>query len=367
MKRVTKILPLLLILSGTQLAIAQKINLTYTVKSVDSSHVFDYKAISDKQMQEMSDEKFLQNIPFKNITSIEDNINRKFEKVIFNHTVYYSKLLAEGYFKLYQIEVDSKPVYLIYSKNDTVILEKNDSVIDQSIKIDRKYNRKLVVLCKDYPDLWEKAGRISFKKNDLQYLIAALNDKYYGNTDRKKEKNRADFLDVSLKGVLHEKRRGIALDVLMSHYFLEASPNISFRYGLRMSYLEETEFFPELFSGWTQTGPDRIPHKIYVYKDHDETMRAKVFEIPLGINFEITNSKVTPFFYAGLSPTLYFRKITRTDSPVVDKDDVITLNAFAAAGLKFKLTKNLNVLSEYSLELRRGLNLEVGVEYFFNL
>lgn len=367
MKRVTKILALLLILSGTQLAIAQKINLTYTVKSIDSSHVFDYKAISDNQIQEMSDKEFLQNIPFKNIASIEDNINRKFEIINFNHKVCYSKLLAEGYFKLYQIEVDSKPVYLIYSKKDTVILAKNDSVINQSIKRDRKYNGKLVVLCKDYPDLWEKAGRISFNKNDLQSLITDLNDKYHGNIDRKKENSRVDFLDVSLKGVLHETRRGIMLDVLMSHYFLEASPNISFRYGLRMSYLKETQFFPELFSGWTQTGPDGIRHKIYVYKDHDETMRAKVFQIPLGINFEITNSKVTPFFFAGLSPTLYFRKITRTDSPEVDKENRIVLDAFAVAGFKLKLNNNLNVLSECSLENYRGLNFEVGVEYFFNL
>lgn len=357
----------LLILSAIQLTTAQKINLTYKVKNTDSLYVFEDNAFSDKNIQTKSDRIFSKNIPNKNIISIEDNINRRFDKTNFNNITYYSKLLNEGYFNLYKLEVNNKPTYLIYSKSDTLFLEKNDSVVNQTIKKDRKYNGKLVVLCKNYPDLWEKAGKVNFRKEDLQNLISVLNDKHSGNSIRKQEKSRFDYLGLSLKGRLQENKTDIMLDILMSHYFLNISPNFSFRYGLRANYLKQTEFFPELFSGWYYAGSDGIYHKIYAYRDHYETMSAKIFELPISVNFEITNSKITPYFYVGLSPTLGFRKITRTDSNEINDISILNLNAFLAAGVKLKLTNNFNILSEYKFDINKGLNLVCGVEYYFKL
>lgn len=356
----------LLILSAIQLNTAQKINLTYKVKNTDSLYVFEDKAFSDKKIQTKSDKIFPKYIPTKNIISIKDNINRRFDKINFNNITYYSKLLNEGYFNFYELEVNNKPVYFIYSKNDTLILEKNDSVVNDTIKIDRKYISKLVLLCKDYPDLWEKAGKVNFRKEDLQNLISALNDKHSGNIIRK-ERNRFDYLGLSFKGMVQKNKTDIILDVLMSHYFLNLSPNFSFRYGLRAKYLLQTEFFPELFSGWYYTGEDGIRHKIYTYRDHYETMSAKVLEIPLSVNFEITNSKITPYFYGGLAPALFIRKITRTDSDDIDNFSVLNLNAFAAAGIKLKLTNSFNILSEYKFDLNNGLNLVFGIEYYLKL
>lgn len=357
----------LLILSAIQLTTAQKISLTYKVKSADSLYVFNDNAFSDKNIQTKSDKIFSKTIQNKNIISIEDNINRRFDKTDFNNIRYYSKLLNEGYFNLYQIEVNNKPIYFIYSKNDTLILEKNDSVVNQTLKKDRKYNGKLVLLCKDYPELWEEAGKVNFKKKDFQNLISVLNEKYSDNNIRRQENNRIDYLSLSLKGMLQKSKTDIMLDVLMSHYFLNISPNFSFRYGFRANFLQQTEFFPEFFSGFYYAGSDGIRHEIYVYKDHYETMSAKIFELPISVNFEITNSKITPYFYLGLSPTLGFRKITRTDSNEINDISILNLNAFSAAGVKLKLTNNFNILSEYKFDLNKGLNLELGIEYFLKL
>ena len=356
-----------LILSAIQFTTAQKINLTYKVKSNDSLYVCKDNAFSEKDIQSKSDKIFLKNIPNKNIISIEDNIDRKFDKINFKNNTYYSKLLNEGYYNLYVLDVNNKPVYIIYSKTDTLILEKNDSVVNQSIINDRKYNGKLVLLCKDYPDLWEKAGKIRFRKEELQNLISDLNGKHSGNNIRKQEKNRFDYLGLSLKGIVLKNYTDISLDVLNTHYFLDISPNLSFRYGLRANYINQTQFFPALFSGWYYTGPDGIEHKVYVYKDHYETLTAKVLEIPFLANFEITNSIITPYLYGGLSPTVIFRKITRTDSDIIDDIGIINLNAFAAGGVKLKLTNGFNVLSEFKLDLNRGFNIALGIEYYFKL
>lgn len=357
----------LLILSAIQFTIAQKINLTYKIKSNDSLFVIEDNAFSEKDIQTKSDKLFLIDIPNKNIISIEDNIGRRFDKINFNKNTYYSKLLNEGYFNLYVLDVNKKPVYIICSKTDTLILEKNDSLVNQSIISDRKYNGRLVLLCKDYPDLWEKAGKISFKNKELQNLISALNDKYPDSNTRKQGKNRMDYWGLSLKGMVMKDYTDITFDVLKSRYFLDISPDFSFRYGLRVNYINQTQFFPALFSGWYYTGPDGIEQKVYVYKDHYETLTAKVLEMPFWLNYEITNSTITPYLYGGLSPTVIFRKITRTDSDEIDNIGVVTLNAFTAGGVKLKLTNGFNVLSELKFDLNKGFNLALGIEYYFKL
>lgn len=367
MKMKKTILFPLLILSAIQLTTAQKISLTYKVKSADSLYVFKDNAFSDKTIQTKSDKIFSKNIPNKNIISIEDNINRRFDKTDFNNITYYSKLLNEGYFNLYELEVNDKPIYFIYSKSDTLILEKNDSVVNQTIKKDRKYNGKLVLLCKDYPELWEEAGKVNFKKKDFQNLISVLNEKFSDNSIRRQENNRIDYLSLSLKGMIQKNKIDIMLDAIMSHYFLNISPNLSFKYGLMANYIQQTEFFPELSSGWYLTGQDGVRHEIFIYRDHYETMTGKALEIPLLLNYEITNSKITPYFYGGLAPTLFFRKITRTDSDAIDNISKFTLNAFAAAGIKLKLTNSFNILTEYRFEILKGSNFEFGIEYYFKL
>lgn len=367
MKIKKSILVVALILGCIQLTISQKINLLYKIKTIDSLLIFQDRAFSDKNIQTKTNSIFLKNVRNRNIVYIEDNINRRFEKTEFNNITYYSKLLNEGYFNLYELEVNTEPIYLIYSKNDTIILEKKDSLVNQTLIKDRKYNNKLVILSKDYPELWEKARKANFRKEDFQNFIFALNDKYSSNNIIRHEKNRFDFFNLALKGFVQANRKDIMLDILMTHYFINLSPNFSLRYGVKANYFQRTEFFPEYFSGWTMKGQNSPLDSIFIYRDHYETMSAKILEIPLSANFEITNSKLTPYFYAGLSPTLYFRKITRTDSNEINNISVFNLNAFAAAGIKLKLTNKFNTLSEYKFDLNKGLSFAVGIEYYFML
>jgi hypothetical protein len=338
------------------------------VKTTDSLYVLKDKAFSDKIIQTKSDKLFSKNILNKNIISIEDNTNRRFDKINFNHTNYYSKLLNEGYFNLYKLEVNNKPIYLIYSKNDTVVLETKDKLVNQTILKDRKYNGKLVLLCKDYPELWKVAGKVDFRKKDFQNLISVLNEKHSDKNIRRQENNRIDFLSLSLKGMVQKNKTYIMLDVIMSQYFLNISHNLSFKYGLMANYIEQTEFFPALYElrpviiqdEWTL-------RRFYVYSDHYETMTRNAFEIPVFLNYEITNSKLTPFLYCGFAPTLYFRKITRTDTDAIENMSKFTLNAFAGGGIKLKLTNSFNILTEYRFEILKGSNLEFGIEYYFKL
>lgn len=357
----------LLVLGAIQFATAQKIMLTYKVKSTDSLYVIKDKAFSDKTIQTKSDKIFSKQISNKEIVSIEDNINRRFDKINFNDTNYCSKLINEGYFKFYELKTNDKPIYFIYSNNDTILLEKKDTLINKTIIKDRKYNGKLVLLSKDYPELWELAGKIDFRKKALQNFISVLNQKHGGDNIITKENNRIDYLSLSLKGIVQKNKTDIMFDLIMSHYFIGISPNLSLKYGLMANYIQQTEFFPELSSGWYIMGQDGVRQEIFIYRDHYETMTGKAFEIPLLLNYEITNSKLTPYIYGGLSPTLYFRKITRTDSDAIDNISKLTINAIAAGGIKLKLTNNLNILTEYKFEILKGSNLEFGIEYFFKL
>jgi len=357
----------LLFLIAIQLTKAQKIIFTYKVKSTDSLYVLKDNAFSDKTINTKCDKIFSKKIPNKDIVSIEDNTNRRFDKINFNNTNFYSKLINEGYFKFYELKINDKPIYLIYSKNDMVVLEKNDTLVNQAIIKDRKYNGKLVLLSKEYPELWELAGKVDFRKKDLQNFISVLNQKHGGNNIIRQENNRIDYLSLSLKGMVQRNKTDIMLDVIMSHYFIDISPNLSFKYGLMANYIQQTEFFPELSSGWYITGQDGVLHEITIYRDHYETMTGKAIEIPLLLNYEITNSKITPYIYGGFSPALYFRKITRTDSDAIDNISKFTLNAIAAGGIKLKLTNSLNILTEYRFEILKGSNLEFGIEYYFKL
>lgn len=359
-----------LILGSIQLTMSQKIDLLYKIKTIDSLSTFHNNAFSDKDIQTKANSIFRKNIQNRDIISIEDNINRRFEKIDLNHSTYYPKLLNDGYYKLYELKISDNPIYLIYSENDSLVLEKKDSIVNlasnQALRKDRKYNNKLVALCRDYPDLWEKAGKLEFSKEDFQDFISVLNDKHSNENVVRREKTRFDFLNLAVKGFVQANRKDLTLNILMAHYFINISSNFSLRYGLKANYFQRTLFVPEYFSGMI-IYQNSHADSIFYYRDHYETMSAKILEIPFSVNFEITNSLLTPYFYAGLSPSVYFRKITRTDTYEINNISVLNLNAFAATGLKLKLTHKFNLLSEYKFELNKGLSFNVGMEYYFRL
>jgi hypothetical protein len=361
------ILFIVFIISCIQLSFAQKIYLIYKVKTTDSLLIFQERAFSDKAIQNQARVIFQRNVTDKHIISIEDNLNRKFEKAEINHSIYYPKLLNEGYYKLYELNTKDTLRYIIYSKNDSLVLEKNDSVIQQCIKKDYKYIYKLINLSKDYPELNKKAQNINFNKKDFQNFISDLNGKNSDNNNIRHDKNRFDYLSFGLKGFVQKNRTDIMLDVSRSHYFIDISPNFSVRYGLRANYYTRTVFCPEEFTGFTSTDSKGKVDSLFYFRDHYETMTGKILEIPISVNYEITNSTITPFINVGLAPTIYSRKITRTDFNDISHTSVFTLNVFANAGIKLKLTNSFNIVSEINYETIKGLNFEFGIEYYFRL
>lgn len=352
----------LLFLCIIPFATAQKISsLDYKLKSVDSTYAIKAKVFSDENIQKKSNKLFSTIIPNKSIISIEDNINRRFDKINFKNIDYYSKLLNEGYYNLYELKVNDKPTYIICSKNDTVILEKNDSIIDHAVIRDRNYNNKLVFLCKDYPELLSAAEKVSFKKNDLQNLISALNEKHGGINIKRPVKNKIDFLSLSLSGIINKNKTYFNLGILKSQYFLNLSTNLSFKYGLVASYYHKMSYFPDLTPGWSffWDTEEELQNFYNAHKNDHDTSNDMYLRFPLMFNYEITNSMVTPYVNIGVEPLLYSQKLTRSYSNKIDKSNGVSVLAIAAVGVKVKLTNSFNIKSELGLS---GLNF--GIEYF---
>jgi hypothetical protein len=353
-----------IIINCIQLSVAQKIYLNYKIKTKDSLLEFQDKAISDKNIETNAQNIFRKHVPNSDMTSIEDNLNRKFVKLEINHETYYLKLLNKGFYTLYEQSLGNDSRYYSCSKTDTVVLEKNDSSGKQS-DLNLNLYTKLASISKDYPELWPEAKKVKFDKKGIQGFISVLNLKYPETSNETHSKSRFDYLSISLKGFILEDKTDLMIDVLKSHYFIGHSTNISLRYGIKANYYQLTEFFPESWTGW-YTIQNGQKDSIFNYRDHYETLTAEILELPFSVNFEITNSIVTPYLNTGLAPAFYYRTISSTDSEEIDKMTKVTFNAFAAAGVKLKLKDNFNIMSEYRWDLIKGLNFLLGLEYFFH-
>ncbi|WP_221202163.1 hypothetical protein [Microbacter margulisiae] len=350
----------------SQLSVAQKIYLTYKIQTADSLFVFRENVFSDYSIQSKAYSLFMQHVPNENIVSIEDNLNRKFVKTDFDHESFYSKVLNEGHYNLYKCIINGNTRYYICSKNDTMMLNKKDSVNDHEIIQDDNYRNKLVILSKQYPDLWKQARNTRFNEADVQKFISYLNGKYATYHHAFINNDSFRFLNISLKGIAQNNLSNIVLDVLTSDYFINTSSNLSLKYGVELSYSKQTAFFPKLFSGLMFENGSTMD-SIYIYKDHYETMNAKIVELPVMLNYEFTNSTVTPYCYVGLAPMLYFATISRTDSNEIRHETKFTVNAFAALGIKLKLTNACNIMAEYKCHVINQSNFLLGVEYYLKL
>jgi hypothetical protein len=358
-----RILLTIVIFACIQFSAAQKIYLTYKIKTNDSLFIFQEKAISDKNIETKAQIIFQKHVSDTNILSIEDDINRKFIKYETNGKVSYLKLLNAGFYTLYENSQNNDPRYYIYSKTDTISLEKNDSLSALSEPHLNRY-QKLASLSKDYPELWPKAKAVKFEKKDIQGFISELNSKYPDKSFQTNNKVKFNYTSISLKGFVTPNRTDIMFDVLKTYYSIGHSPDISLKYGLRVNYYKQTIFVPKYNTGYIFIN-NGISTIHYGYDDHYETLNAKIFELPFLVNFEITNSKVTPYVYIGLAPTLYFLEISRTNNEGTDKTAKVSINAFTAGGLKLKLTDSFNITTECRYELNRNINFLIGVEYFF--
>jgi len=354
----------LISINCVQLSVAQKIYLAYKIRTKDSLLVFKDKAIADKNIEANAQGVFQKHVQDRDILSIEDDLNRKFVNLEINHKTFYLKLLNTGFYNLYEQNLGNDSRYYACSKTDTLILEKKDSLDKNDDKKDLNFYKKLATLSKNHPELWRKAELVKFNTKEIQGFLSELNAKYPGTSDEIHHKSRFDYLSISMKGYVQENKTDIMFDVLKSNYFIGRSPNISLKYGFQANYYKLSEFFPESWAGYYVIGGGK-KDSIFNYRDHYETLKGEIFELPFSVNFEITNSLFTPYLNVGLAPVFYNRKISRTDSNEIRNDNQFTFNAFAATGLKLKLTDNFNIMSEGRWDLIKRFNFLIGLEYFF--
>ncbi len=361
----TTILFTILFLNCIQFSIAQKLTLTYKIKTNDTVLIFQDKVFSDKTIEANAQNIFRKNVPNPDILSIEDDFNREFIKLESNHEIYYVKLLNKGFYSLYESNLNSDSRYYACSKTDTIVLEKNDLLASNEVSANLDLYKNLASISKNFPELWLRAKTVKFEKKEIQKFISELNSKYSEASYEIHNKGRFDYVSFSLKGMVLGNRTDIIFDVTKSHYFIGDSPNISLKYGIRTNFYKRTEFIPAFWTGYFLIH-NGITDSLFVYRDHYETLTAKIIEFPFAVNFEITNSGFTPYFYTGLAPTVYFREISATNSEHISKTTKASINAFAAGGLKLKLTDSFNIMSECRYDLTKGLNFLIGVEYFLH-
>ena len=361
MKRIAILLILFTLM--LQLTVAQKIKLNYKITTADSTFHQYRNGYSSNNIQKNAETLFQKN----NIVSVSDDANRRFEKITFESVKYYSRMLNKGHLNLFQLKNNKKrQSFYIISEGDTTSFAVADSITNDRSKKKNKNLRILLYLEKDNPDFIEIAKNIPYGENGIQDFIFRLNQKYSDKNELFKTENKFKYLNFALKGFALGKKKNFSLDILMTQYFVDLSPNISIKYGVKTNYYEKTEFFPKLWSGlYSGTAPQT--DSVFVYFDHHEITSAAVLEVPFIVNYEFTNSSFTPFLYCGFSPSLAHRTLTRTDSVIPTKDLRFSVNLFSGVGIKYKITNSFNILSEYRFETSKGLSFLIGLEYFIKL
>lgn len=359
MKRIAILL--ILFTLTLQLAVTQKIKLNYKITTSDSTFHQLRNAYSSNNIQKNAETLFKEN----NIISISDDVNRRFEKISLDNETYLFKILNKGHLNFFQIKNHKKKQsYYIISDGNSSSFTLKDSISNN--KKNAKNLRILLYLDKNNPDFLEITKKIPYSEGNIQDYISHLNQKYPEKNEIFKTQNKFKYLNFVLKGFALGKNKDFSMDILMTHYFVDLSSNISLRYGVKTNYYEKTEFYPKLWSGlFTGTPPNT--DSVFVHFDHYEKTSASVFEIPFAVNYELTNSSFTPFLCGGFSPSLALHLVDRTDSEIINKDIRFSVNLFAAAGLKYKITNNLNILSEYRFDTTKGLNFLFGIEYYRKL
>ncbi len=147
----------------------------------------------------------------------------------------------------------------------------------------------------------------------------------------------------------------------MSSYLLDWSSDLSLKYGLLVNYYQEKEYFHKTMEALDSRYPET-----YSYQ-YSETTSHKILSIPFSINYEITNSTLTPYFNLAFAPTFFSCKVRRRNISEPKDSGLLILTGSAAVGVKLKLTDSFNILSEYRCDMHKGFNLECGIEYFLKL
>jgi hypothetical protein len=352
-KNLTTILILLTLVYQT--AHSQDNYLKYKILNNNNDSIeFKSKLLSDKKIQMKFESDYIKKKSKDfNAIIIKDNLNRKFEKIVYKDTSLFLRVLVEGHNNLYSTSLNNYTKYILISPNDTIEMVKNDISEYTYLKEDRKYINQLSSLAKDFPESAINVKDVHFNNSSFQSYIYNLNKNYPD-----KENTKIDFNPLN-RGYLHigamidlmPTDKNYVFSVMTSIYRLGFSKNISIRAGLSANYSEHKFTYTENYSSVKCI------------------LKNKYIQLPFLINFEFTTWFLTPYFYMGIAPFVDYYEDTEItkSSTQTDSDTWYFFNLMEGIGMKAKLTNNLNVMTEYRSDFLCWESLVFGIEYVFDL
>ncbi|PHN05784.1 porin family protein [Flavilitoribacter nigricans] len=217
------------------------------------------------------------------------------EKIVF------MRQLVSGYAELYQELGPGQPIYVLtLESGEEVQLERQDSIIEDHVKLDREYLGKMKYLFRDCPSIVQNYRRINYTQEMLARLVHNYNRCAHADENSELYINRQK-LRVSIgvqAGISHTMAEGssgtLAFEgdgsgwnagLLAEFYFLR---QVALRTGLTyFTYAAETmkEF---------SFGTDYFKHEV------------SSLEIPVNIKFQFNQRKFTPYLYGGMNIPLTF-------------------------------------------------------------
>jgi hypothetical protein len=342
------------------------------VNSANDTLTLKYKPLSDKKIQNNIDVKFLKRINCNYTpTIIEDNSGRRFEQINYKDTTQLLRILNDGHYKLFKkLNSDNSECFILTTTKDTTEINKKDKNEDGYQYEDRKYIGQLKYLARDIPGFMGKAERLVFSSKKIQDYVHQINQNFPEESKKFEAYSSVSYLHIGAKTLYSENQKNLVIEMMTSHYKLDLSTNLSFRFGLTANYYQRISDLEAYYSinSVSYTGAWGViteTDTILVYPAHQLTATWKLLETPAMLYWEATNWPVTPFYYVGISVACTNLELIRTNN-VGDYYSGWKFNPILVGGigLKAKIADRINLISELKFDF--GINqshLMFGAEY----
>lgn len=331
------------------------------------------KLYSDNTIQTKGNEIFKNSVNNKGIIKIEDNLNRAFVKNDIDNSVQFLKQITKGNLKTFTIHNRNK-MYVI-SKNDTVIINLDKSDGTNIDSLNSNIFSKLSLLANERPQLWANAATIKYDEENIQNFICSINENTKKMNEHKLHFINFSAFDYSL--INYSNTIIYGFNILKLDYPTNTSSNFSIKYGLGFSYYN----FPKYVEGtssyaymyYNDNGELITTYQSYILKAQFYTI-----ELPLILNYDFLNTKLTPYTYIEIKPLYSFENYEENVNNIFTHNytnniftNNYTNNEFVfyysfALGLKYKLMKNYSINLE-SKFFYNSLYFGVSLNYYLPL
>lgn len=373
MKFSKSLIVLIMILISFSSLYSQNSNILYTITTTDSIFHIEKKLYSDNTIQTKGNEIFKNSVNNKGIIKIEDNLNRTFVKNDIDNSVQFLKQITKGNLKTFTIHNRNK-MYVI-SKNDTVIINLDKSDGTNIDSLNSNIFSKLSLLANERPQLWANAATIKYDEENIQNFICSINENTKKMNEHKLHFINFSAFDYSL--INYSNTIIYGFNILKLDYPTNTSSNFSIKYGLGFSYYN----FPKYVEGtssyaymyYNDNGELITTYQSYILKAQFYTI-----ELPLILNYDFLNTKLTPYTYIEIKPLYSFENYEENVNNIFTHNytnniftNNYTNNEFVfyysfALGLKYKLMKNYSINLE-SKFFYNSLYFGVSLNYYLPL